>query len=115
MSDNILATDRSEFFAILHVPSGHLMRQHRYSKGYTQQEFPLSLDDQKRSPRLFTRESSAKQAIGWWLKGKTTMRVIVSDWDGDTDEKWDTSPRGDRKPGDMVVVKMRLFVTEVIE
>ena len=113
MSDNVLATDRSEFFALLHVPSGHLMRQHEWSRGYTQQTFPLEPRQLRRSPRLFTRESAAKQAANWWVKGETTKRLIDEEWDNH--KRWDTEPRGDRKPGDMVVVKLRLFVVKVIE
>lgn len=108
-----IANDRQSFFALMHVPSGQLMRQHRYSRGYTQQTFPLQPWELSMSPRLFSSERGAKQAANWWLKGETTRGM--SGYEGNYDEWLETKERGDRKPGDMVVVAVRLVVVGVVE
>lgn len=124
MSDNarngqgfIFATDRSEFFALLHVPSGQFMLQTKHNRSYTDQNFPRpEWMSKSYGPRLFVSERGAKQARACWLKGVFERKnVYESEFGGSFRETFDIQPRTDRKPGDLVVVKLRLFVERVIK
>lgn len=96
-----------ELYAIRRKPDGWMLPAGR-KKGFTHDE---PQDPSKRAPRLFTRVVYARSALREWLKGETTVRYCNDGWDGaGDDEKWETSPRPDRKAEDMEVVVVRLSV-----
>lgn len=69
------AINQVELWGILHIPSGKLLRQYNKGYGHTQ----LGVEDPKNnprvirginlSPRLFTKEDTAKRALTQWLQG----------------------------------------------
>ena len=64
-----------------------------------------------RSPRLFTTERGAKNALWWWLRGIVTVRMTSGDpFNGnEPDEDWRTDAAPGRKAEDMEIVPVSLI------
>ena len=67
------------------------------------------------TPRLFTTERGAKNALWWWLRGEVTVRMTQGDpFNGnEPDEDWHNEKKPGRKAEDMEIIKVDL--SQVIE
>lgn len=98
-----------DYWIIIHARTGHWLPElvKPLRGGYTHTE-PC----RNHSPRLFTTERGAKNALWWWLRGPLTVTVKMADF-GDAfspepEERWDLTPKPDRTAEDMKVVKVSL-------
>lgn len=94
------------FWIIRHKPTGGWLPELTKPKrgGYTHTEPGFW-----NTPRLFTTERGAKNALWWWLRGVITTRMRQT-FDGDWIEDWDDEPKPGRKAEDMEIVKVDLSV-----
>jgi hypothetical protein len=101
------------YWAIKHLPTGKFMPSLPQRRGFTHNE-PEDVD--LFPPRLFTSQSSAKVALAWWLKGRTSVSRSGgggAPWDDyDYDEDWHTEPVPERRAEDMAVVALRFTELE---
>lgn len=67
--------DPRPFYVLRHIPSGKLMPRFEGRAGATYID-PFT---SKMPPRLFTTPLAAKNALGWWLKGRVRMNTEQSD------------------------------------
>jgi len=96
----------NSFFAIRHRPTGRFLPALN-SYGFTRCE-PSATDP----PRLFSRQSSASQALNWWLEGEV-YEVIQEDLDSPGPERsvsLRTFRRPNRKRDDMEIVCISLSI-----
>ncbi|KKN90044.1 hypothetical protein LCGC14_0231570 [marine sediment metagenome] len=94
-------------YAILHRPTDKLMPEGpgRGNRGFTHCE-----PTDNRKPRLFSTSHAAYCALGWWLKGKVKVVHIYDSYDGDDDERWETTSCPERNVEDMEIVGVELTI-----
>lgn len=97
------------YFAIRHNPTGRFLPELGKGKGYTHHE-PMAQEDAP--PRMFTRHSSAANALRFWLKGKM-WNSRGQDWEGEYYEDLNIQPQPDRIPEDMEVVEITLNIASL--
>lgn len=90
----------TEFYAIIHRPTGKWLPQSDRAKTHV---FPTF----NKVPRLFLKKRHAERALKEWLKGKFVARY---DWETGEFEGFDPVPDPRRKPEEMKVIPCRLEV-----
>jgi len=99
---------RRYYLAIRHRPSGGLLPN---IKGYG---FTRTEPTKTEPPRLFVRESSAKQALNYWLQGELYERTD-SDSDFGEEITLHCKRRFDRVPADMEIVEVEIVIRTLAE
>ena len=111
-----MTTDIIIRYSIRHIPTGGYLPEVGPRMGYTGMD-PIPMQFGAYCPRLFAKESHAKRALTWWLKGITTKTYYHGDgWETDNDERWETiMPKSDswmtyvdRRREDFEVVQMTM-------
>lgn len=103
-----MAEIRRYFLAIRHRPSGGLLPNVR-GYGFTRVE-PSATEP----PRLFVRQSSAKQALNYWLEGEYS-ETLDSDSDFGESITLNCKLRPDRKAAEMEIVEVEVVVRTLAE
>lgn len=92
----------TEFYYILHTPTGTTMPAKTFGRGVTSRKFDNS------PPRLFARKQDAKVSLGYYLKGKWN-----AEWCGDYYSLDCTIiPQPDRKPADFEIIPIAFSRSE---
>jgi len=96
------------YYAIRRKSDGAFFPQHNRKRGFTRTE-----PSKSGPPRLFVREMDAKNALRWWAKGITTVRMVggSGSWVGEDDysEDWSTDPVPGRRAEDMEVIPIAVI------
>lgn len=88
------------YYAIRRITDGFYLPSGR-RKGFTHDE---PENPKVYSPRLFTRLVDAKNALRWWLEGRTTVS-----YHGEDEEDWHTEKVPTRNAENMQIVKLELI------
>ena len=103
-----MAITLGTLYAIRHTPTGHFLPA-PYNRGRRNQTSIKAVASTVRPPRLFRRYQDAKNALRWYLRGKTFVRPRVDNDDGYLGYEWVTEPIETRHAEDFEIIEVDLI------